>query len=173
MREKRLFLTCLSPLYIGISGENVREWGTFLNSSQMCVRFIEASRFVWRTHTFSPTPSDSQYVGFGLTVSPAHLRYHLLEEANLVVGPQIRAGALISWSPRPNILERSVETEFLFLHGNNLTACLSSCDLKIGPTKSQPDLFYISDWCPDFGDASPSSHVRQLANSGNFGYARQ
>ena len=26
---------------------------------------------------------------------------------------------------------------------------------------------------PDFGDASPCSHVRQLANSGNFGYARQ
>ncbi len=26
---------------------------------------------------------------------------------------------------------------------------------------------------PDFGDASPYSHVRQLANSGNFGYARQ
>ena len=26
---------------------------------------------------------------------------------------------------------------------------------------------------PDFGDASPCSRVRQLANSGNFGYARQ
>ena len=26
---------------------------------------------------------------------------------------------------------------------------------------------------PDFGDASPCSHMRQLANSGNFGYARQ
>ena len=26
---------------------------------------------------------------------------------------------------------------------------------------------------PDFGDASPCSHVRQLACSGNFGYARQ
>ena len=26
---------------------------------------------------------------------------------------------------------------------------------------------------PDFGDASPYSHVRQLANSGNFEYARQ
>ena len=29
------------------------------------------------------------------------------------------------------------------------------------------------DSSPDFGDASPCSHVRQLANSGNFGYARQ
>ena len=32
---------------------------------------------------------------------------------------------------------------------------------------------YILNFCPDFGDASPCSHVRQLANSGNFGYARQ
>ena len=31
---------------------------------------------------------------------------------------------------------------------------------------------YILNFCPDFGDASPCSHVRQLANSGNFGYAR-
>ena len=32
-----------------------------------------------------------------------------------------------------------------------------------------------SNWTPlmHFGDASPCSHVRQLANSGNFGYARQ
>ena len=29
------------------------------------------------------------------------------------------------------------------------------------------------DKAPDFGDASPCSHMRQLANSGNFGYARQ
>ena len=69
---------------------------------------------VRRLQTHSPTPSDSQSDRtdhVGLTVSPAHLRYHLLEEANLVVGPQIRAGALVSWSPRPNILKRSVETE--------------------------------------------------------------
>ena len=70
--------------------------------------------------TLSPKPSDSQSDGtdhVGLTVSPAHLRYHLLEEANLVVGPQIRAGAHVSWSPRPNILERSVETEFYSFMG--------------------------------------------------------
>ena len=75
---------------------------------------------VRRLRTRSTSASDSQYVGtdhVGLTVSPAHLRYHLLEEANLVVGPQIRAGALISWSPRPNILERSVETEFYSFMG--------------------------------------------------------
>ena len=29
----------------------------------------------------------------------------------------IRAGTLISWSPRPNILERSVETEFYSFMG--------------------------------------------------------
>ena len=36
----------------------------------------------------------------------------------------IRAGALISWSPRPNILERSVETEFYsFMGTTSQRAC--------------------------------------------------